>query len=172
MKYSNLGRTGLKVSRIGLGTMNFGMETSEADSLAVLDAAVDAGINFVDTADVYGGPQSPDMKQGYGISEEYIGRWLAQASRRRDKIVLATKLYQPMGIGPNDRGLSAYQRSATAAGPMTGCSSGSSSSDRIWRPTRSCVVSSARRRPTSRWRGCSINRRSRQRSSARVPLTS
>ncbi len=108
MKYSNLGRTGLKVSRIGLGTMNFGMETSEADSLAVLDAAVDAGINFVDTADVYGGPQSPDIKQGYGISEEYIGRWLAQGSGRRDKIVLATKLYQPMGTGPNDRGLSAY----------------------------------------------------------------
>ena len=108
MKYSNLGRTGLKVSRIGLGTMNFGMETGEADSLDVLDAAVDAGINFVDTADVYGGPQSPDMEQGYGISEEYIGRWLAQGSGRRDKIVLATKLYQPMGAGPNDRGLSAY----------------------------------------------------------------
>jgi aryl-alcohol dehydrogenase-like predicted oxidoreductase len=108
MKYHNLGRTGLKASRIGLGTMNFGMETSEADSLAVLDAAVEAGINFIDTADVYGGPQSPDMKQGYGISEEYIGRWLAQTSGRRDKIVLATKLYQPMGTGPNDRGLSAY----------------------------------------------------------------
>jgi aryl-alcohol dehydrogenase-like predicted oxidoreductase len=59
MKYSNLGRTGLKVSRIGLGTMNFGMETSEADSLAVLDAAVDAGINFIDTADVYGGLNRP-----------------------------------------------------------------------------------------------------------------
>ena len=71
------------------------------------DAAVDAGINFVDTADVYGGPQSPDMEQGYGISEEYIGRWLALGSGRRDKIVLATKLYQPMGAGPNDRGLSA-----------------------------------------------------------------
>jgi hypothetical protein len=108
MKYHNLGRTGLKASRIGLGTMNFGMETSEADSLAVLDAAVEAGINFIDTADVYGGPQSPDMKQGYGISEEYLGRWLAQTSGRRDKIVLATKLYQPMGTGPNDRGLSAY----------------------------------------------------------------
>ena len=64
MKYSNLGRTGLTVSRIGLGTMNFGMETSEADSLAVLDAALDAGINFVDTADVYGGPQSPGHGAG------------------------------------------------------------------------------------------------------------
>jgi aryl-alcohol dehydrogenase-like predicted oxidoreductase len=59
MKYSNLGRTGLKVSRIGLGTINFGMETSEADSLAVLDAALDAGINLVDTADVYGGRSRP-----------------------------------------------------------------------------------------------------------------
>ncbi|HJY43532.1 MAG TPA: aldo/keto reductase [Propionibacteriaceae bacterium] len=108
LNYSYLGRTGLKVSRIGLGTMNFGMETSEAESLAVLDAAADAGINFVDTADVYGGPQSPDIKQGYGISEEHIGRWLAQDAGRRDKIVLATKLYQPMGTGPNDRGLSAY----------------------------------------------------------------
>jgi aryl-alcohol dehydrogenase-like predicted oxidoreductase len=104
MNYSYLGRTGLKVSRIGLGTMNFGMETSEAESLAVLDA----GINFVDTADVFGGPQSPDIKQGYGISEEYIGRWLAQDAGRRDKIVLATKLYQPTGTGPTDRGLSAY----------------------------------------------------------------
>jgi aryl-alcohol dehydrogenase-like predicted oxidoreductase len=105
MNYSYLGRTGLKVSRIGLGTMNFGMETSEAESLAVLDAAADAGINFVDIADVYGGPQSPDIKQGYGISEEHIGRWLAQDAGRR--MVLATKLYQPMGTGPNDRGLSA-----------------------------------------------------------------
>jgi aryl-alcohol dehydrogenase-like predicted oxidoreductase len=69
---------------------------------------MDAGINFVDTADVNGGPQSPDMKQGYGISEEYIGGWLARNSDRRDQIVLATKLYQPMGTGPNDRGLSAY----------------------------------------------------------------
>lgn len=107
MRYQNLGRSGLKVSRIALGTMNFGMQTSEADSHAVLDAAVDAGINLIDTADVYGGPQSPDMAQGYGISEEYIGTWLAQGGRR-DQIVLATKVYQPMGLGPNDRGLSAY----------------------------------------------------------------
>ena len=108
MEYQNLGRAGVKVSRIGLGTMNFGMQTDEAGSLAVLDTAVEAGINLVDSAHVYGGPQSPDMVQGYGISEEYIGRWLAQDPSRRDKIVLATKLYQPMGIGPNDRGLSAY----------------------------------------------------------------
>jgi aryl-alcohol dehydrogenase-like predicted oxidoreductase len=61
----------------------------------------------VDTADVYGGPQSPDIAQGYGISEEFIGRWLAQGSRR-EQIVLATKVYQPMGLGRNDRKLSAY----------------------------------------------------------------
>ena len=72
-----------------------------------MDAAIDAGINFFDTADVYGGPQSPDMAKGYGISEETIGRWL-QRSGHRDDIVLATKVYQPMGLGPNDRRLSAY----------------------------------------------------------------
>jgi aryl-alcohol dehydrogenase-like predicted oxidoreductase len=72
-----------------------------------MDAAIDAGITFFDTADVYGGPQSPDMKKGYGISEQTVGRWL-QRSRRRDDIVLATKVYQPMGLGPNDRRLSAY----------------------------------------------------------------
>jgi aryl-alcohol dehydrogenase-like predicted oxidoreductase len=66
-----------------------------------------AGINFFDTADVYGGPQSPDMPKGYGISEEIIGRWLAQGGRR-ERIVLATKVYQPMETGPNDRRLSAY----------------------------------------------------------------
>ena len=72
-----------------------------------MDAAIDAGINFFDTADVYGGPQSPDMAKGYGISEETVGRWL-QRSGHRDDIVLATKVYQPMGLGPNDRRLSAY----------------------------------------------------------------
>jgi aryl-alcohol dehydrogenase-like predicted oxidoreductase len=107
MQYTNLGRTGLRVSRLGLGTMNFGMETDEAASRAILDAALSAGINLIDTADVYGGPQSPDMAQGYGISEELIGRWLAAQPGRRDQIVLATKVYQPMGTGPNDRGLSA-----------------------------------------------------------------
>jgi aryl-alcohol dehydrogenase-like predicted oxidoreductase len=107
MTYHHLGRSGLLVSRIGLGTMNFGFTVDEVDSFAVLDAAVDAGINFFDTADVYGGPQSPDMKQGYGIAEETVGRWL-QRSGHRDDIVLATKVYQPMGLGPNDRRLSAY----------------------------------------------------------------
>ena len=64
MTYGHLGRSGLLVSRIGLGTMNFGYTVDESSSFAVMDAAVDAGVNFFDTADVYGGPQSPDMKNG------------------------------------------------------------------------------------------------------------
>jgi aryl-alcohol dehydrogenase-like predicted oxidoreductase len=107
MDYAHLGRTGLKVSRLALGTMNFGELTDEAAGFSIMDEALDAGINFFDTADVYGGAQSPDMEKGFGISEEIIGRWLAQGGRR-DRIVLATKVYQPMGIGPNDRRLSAY----------------------------------------------------------------
>lgn len=107
MNYPHLGRTGLKVSRLALGTMNFGELTDEATSFSIMDKALEAGINLFDTADVYGGPQSPDMEKGYGISEEIIGRWLAQGGRR-DRIVLATKVYQPMEIGPNDRHLSAY----------------------------------------------------------------
>ena len=107
MTYAHLGRSGLLVSRIGLGTMNFGYLVDESSSFEVMDAAIDAGINFFDTADVYGGPQSPDMAKGYGIAEETVGRWL-QRSGRRDDVVLATKVYQPMGLGPNDRRLSAY----------------------------------------------------------------
>jgi aryl-alcohol dehydrogenase-like predicted oxidoreductase len=107
MDYAHLGRSGLRVSRLALGTMNFGFTADEPTSFEILDAAVDKGINFIDTADVYGGPQSPDMAQGYGISEEIIGRWLNH-SGRRDDIVLATKAYQPMGLGPNDRRLSAF----------------------------------------------------------------
>jgi aryl-alcohol dehydrogenase-like predicted oxidoreductase len=107
MQYKHLGRSGLKVSRLALGTMNFGMVTDEAAGFLIMDEALEQGINLFDTADVYGGPQSPDMEQGYGISEKIIGRWLAKAGRR-DQIVLATKVYQPMGTGPNDRHLSAY----------------------------------------------------------------
>jgi hypothetical protein len=106
MTYGHLGRSGLLVSRIGLGTMNFGFTIDESTSFAVMDTATDAGINFFDTADVYGGLQSPDMEKGYGISDETIGRWLRR-SAHRDDIVLATKVYQPMGLGPNDRRLSA-----------------------------------------------------------------
>lgn len=108
MNYTHLGRTGLRVSRIALGTMNFGELTDEPTSFAIMNEALNAGINFFDTADVYGGPQSPDMAKGYGTSEEIIGNWLAQDASRRDKIVLATKVYQPMETGPNDKYLSAY----------------------------------------------------------------
>ncbi|WUH33516.1 aldo/keto reductase [Streptomyces sp. NBC_00445] len=107
MRYGHLGRSGLLVSRIGLGTMDFGHTVDESTSFGVMDTAIEAGVNLFDTADVYGGPQSPDMARGYGVSEETIGRWLTR-SGRRDDIVLATKVYQPMGLGPNDRRLSAY----------------------------------------------------------------
>lgn len=102
MKYDFIGRTGLKVSRLCLGTMNFGTLTAEVDSFAIMDRAVELGINFFDTANVYGEPL------GVGISEKIIGRWLAQGGGRREQIVLATKVYGRMGDAPNDRGLSAY----------------------------------------------------------------
>ncbi|TGY32930.1 aldo/keto reductase [Microbacterium laevaniformans] len=107
MQHGHLGRSGVLVSRLALGTMNFGMTADENQSAAVMDAAIDSGVTFFDTADVYGGPQSPDMTAGYGISEEIVGRWLKRTGRR-DDIVLATKVYQPMGAGPNDRRLSAF----------------------------------------------------------------
>lgn len=102
MDYTNLGRTGLKVSRFCLGTMNFGPQTSEEDSFRIMDRALELGINFFDTANVYG------WKLGEGVTENIIGRWLAQGGGRREKIVLATKVYGRMGEGPNQRGLSAY----------------------------------------------------------------
>jgi aryl-alcohol dehydrogenase-like predicted oxidoreductase len=101
MQYVELGRTGLRVSRLCLGTMNFGVQTSEQDSYAIMDRALDLGINFYDTADRYGDPQ------GHGYTEEIVGRWMAQGGRR-ERIVLATKVFGPMGPGPNNRGLSAY----------------------------------------------------------------
>src|SRR6476469_7220247 len=107
MSYAHVRRSGLLVSRIGRGTMRFGFTADESASAAIMDTAIEAGINFFDTADVYGGPQSPDMAKGYGVSEEIIGRWLKRTGRR-DEIVLASKVYQPMGLGPNDRRLSAF----------------------------------------------------------------
>jgi aryl-alcohol dehydrogenase-like predicted oxidoreductase len=101
MQYTKLGRTGLKVSRLCLGTMNFGPETTEADAFAVMDRALELGINFFDTADVYG------WKKGEGITEQIIGRWFAQGGRRRERVVLATKLYGEMGDWPNESRLSA-----------------------------------------------------------------
>lgn len=107
MQYRHLGRTGLIVSRLCLGTMNFGHLADKAASFEIMDRAYDLGIQFIDTADVYGGPQRPDIPLGYGISEEIVGEWL-QKSGKRNEIVLATKLYQPMVNGPNGRRLSAY----------------------------------------------------------------
>ncbi|MDX2546334.1 aldo/keto reductase [Streptomyces sp. WI04-05B] len=105
MKYTQLGRTGLKVSRLVLGTMNFGPRTDEADSHAIMDAALGAGINFFDTANMYGGGEHK------GRTESIIGNWFAKGGERRDKVVLATKVYAGMGpegaVWPNHEKLSA-----------------------------------------------------------------
>ena len=101
MEYTYLGRTGLKVSRLCLGTMNFGPYTTEPDSYAIMDNALDQGVNFFDTADVYG------WKQGEGVTEQIVGRWFAQGGGRREKVVIATKVYGDMGEWPNESRLSA-----------------------------------------------------------------
>jgi len=101
MKYTHLGRSGLTVSRLCLGTLNFGPETPEADAHAIMDHAHEQGINFFDTSNVYG------WKLGEGWTEQIIGRWIAQGGGRRERTVLATKVYSPMGDWPNDKGLSA-----------------------------------------------------------------
>ena len=98
MQYVNLGRTGLSVSRLCLGTMNFGPQTSEPDSHAIMDHALDLGINFFDTANGYG---------GRGATERIIGNWFAQGGGRREKTVLATKVYGKMDDWPNNERLSA-----------------------------------------------------------------
>jgi aryl-alcohol dehydrogenase-like predicted oxidoreductase len=101
MQYTTLGRTGLKVSRLCLGTMNFGPLTTEPDSHKMMDKALELGINFFDTADVYG------WKLGEGITERIIGNWFAQGGGRRERTVLATKVYNPMGEWPNASRLNA-----------------------------------------------------------------
>jgi len=101
MNYVHLGRSGLKVSRLCLGTMNFGPLTSEPESFAIMDQALELGINFFDTANVYG------WEIGEGITEQIVGRWLAQGSSRREKVVLATKVFGRMGEWPNQSRLSA-----------------------------------------------------------------
>ncbi|WP_067457268.1 aldo/keto reductase [Actinomadura macra] len=115
MDYTQLGRTGLKVSRLVLGTMNFGPETGEADSHSIMDAALDAGVNFFDTANVYG------WAADKGRTEQIIGSWFAQGGGRREKTVLATKVYGDMGAPdapwPNQSRLSALniRRAAEAS---------------------------------------------------------
>ncbi|HZU72976.1 MAG TPA: aldo/keto reductase [Acidimicrobiales bacterium] len=97
MRYRRLGRTGLRVSPLCLGTMNFGPRTPEPDSFRIMDAAIDAGVNFFDTANRYGGTET----------ESIIGRWFAQGGGRREKVILATKVYGAMDEWPNMSRLSA-----------------------------------------------------------------
>jgi aryl-alcohol dehydrogenase-like predicted oxidoreductase len=101
MDFTQLGRTGLKVSRLCLGTMNFGPQTDEKDSFAIMDKALELGFNFFDTANVYG------WKTGEGVTENILGHWFAQGGDRREKVVLATKVYGRMGDWPNSSRLSA-----------------------------------------------------------------
>ena len=101
MRYTQLGRSGLKVSRLCLGTMNFGPKTEEADAHSIMDSALGAGINFFDTANVYGGTGHR------GRTEEILGRWFATGGQRRERTVLATKLYGTMTDLPNESRLSA-----------------------------------------------------------------
>jgi aryl-alcohol dehydrogenase-like predicted oxidoreductase len=118
MDYTHLGRTGTSVSRIVLGTMNFADRTSEEDSFAILDRALELGINFIDTANGYGGAG------GRGATEEIIGRWFASRPGVRDDVVLATKVHSPMvdptadGDVVNARGASAWQVRREAIGSL------------------------------------------------------
>lgn len=100
MEYTHVGHLGLEVSRLVLGTMNFGPHSPEAESHTILDTAVAYGINVVDTANVYG------RHLGVGATEEIIGRWFAKGDGRRDKVVLGTKVYGTMGDWPNQSRLS------------------------------------------------------------------
>src|SRR5947208_7677786 len=110
MDYTRLGRTGLSVSRLCLGTMNFGPRTSEPDSHRIMDRALEHGVNLFDTADSYGRERTDrgrDELVGKGRTEQIIGSWFAQGGGRRDKVVLATKAWSRTSDWPNDGGLSA-----------------------------------------------------------------
>jgi NDP-hexose 2,3-enoyl reductase len=104
MEYTHLGRSGVSVSRLCLGTMNFGAITSQDDSHEIMDLALERGINFFDTSNTYGRPRAE------GVTEQVVGSWLAKANGRRDRVVLATKLYGGKGEWPNDQFLSALRR--------------------------------------------------------------
>ncbi len=101
MEYRHLGRFGAKVSPLCLGTMNFGPFTSETDAHAIMDRALELGINFFDTANVYG------WKTGEGVTERIVGNWFATGRGRREKVLIATKVYGSMGEWPNESRLSA-----------------------------------------------------------------
>lgn len=110
IQHKRLGKHGVLVSNLCLGTMNFGGHTSEEDSFKIMDRALERGINFLDTADVYGGSVE------HGFTEEIIGRWFSQGGGRRDAVVLATKVYNPVDrkanlpeVNSDGRSLSAYK---------------------------------------------------------------
>jgi aryl-alcohol dehydrogenase-like predicted oxidoreductase len=103
MEYRRLGRTGMKVSELCMGTMQFGWTADEDVSYSILSASYEAGINFIDTADVYS--RWAEGNPG-GVAEQIIGRWIKTAKIPRDKLVIATKVRGRMGDGPNDEGLS------------------------------------------------------------------
>jgi aryl-alcohol dehydrogenase-like predicted oxidoreductase len=105
MEYRHLGRLGVRVSPLCLGTMNFGWKQEEQQAFGIMDAALDQGINFYDTANVYGGWD--EGRRGEGVTEQIVGRWFAQGGGRREKVVLATKVYGEMGDWPNEGKLSA-----------------------------------------------------------------
>ncbi len=112
MEYTYLGRTGMKISRVALGTMNFGPTTDEKEACRIMDAALEAGINFFDTANMYGFRPDTGFNRK-GLTEEIIGRWFALGGGRREKTVLATKIFNAMNDpndGPNDvMGYSTYK---------------------------------------------------------------
>jgi aryl-alcohol dehydrogenase-like predicted oxidoreductase len=113
VQYAHLGRTGVKVSRLCLGTMNFGPQTTEADAFRIMDRALELGINYFDTANTYG------WKLGEGVTEQILGRWFAQGGGRREKVILATKVFGHMGDWPNQEKLSALNIRQACEGSLT-----------------------------------------------------
>ncbi|WP_347059318.1 aldo/keto reductase [Blastococcus sp. HT6-30] len=162
MDYTHLGRSGLSVSRLCLGTMNFGWRTEEGDSHATMDRALAEGVNFFDTANVYG------VDAGKGRTEEVLGSWFARGEGRREKTVLATKVYGGMSDWPNDRFLSARNIVRACEGSLR-------RQERIeaHRPALEAYEALSGTwgtpRPTSAWPGCCTSPRSPRRSSGRAP---
>ncbi|HXW80044.1 MAG TPA: aldo/keto reductase, partial [Acidimicrobiales bacterium] len=112
MQYTHLGRSGLSVSRLCLGTMNFGPLADQPTAFALMDRAHEAGVNFFDSADVYGPGVSGTVlsspySAGRGVTEEIVGNWFAQGGGRRERTVMATKVFGYMGPWPNESKLSA-----------------------------------------------------------------
>src|SRR4030042_1223875 len=115
MQYRDLGATGVKVSELCLGTMQLGWTADEAASMEVLTAAFEAGVNFIDTADIYS--RWAEGNPG-GVAETILGKWLHRGIARRDELVIATKVRGEMGGGPNDQGLSRKHIVASVEGSL------------------------------------------------------